>query len=326
MQDILVPAGSFRGAPIPWWGKIAAKMVLSRLPIPHAVWSKLNIFRHSYSSRNPDEQVREARDRVAVFVANTGRVPHTILELGPGEITTCGVVYRALGVERTIFVDTGDFGSVDAHAYIEVAEALSKLGFAPPDLSGARDRSEIFARCGVEYHVNGLANLRSLPSGSADFITSAVVIEHIRLEELQPTFVELRRIMKPDGLAWHAIDFHDHLGGKLANLRFSPKLWESPLMASSGFYTNRASASRIIDLLKRAKVEVEIVSRAVWPEAPIARAQIASEISPAWTDEDLCICSMKLIARPEIGTADSIARVLMPERREPHRTAQASPQ
>lgn len=301
MQDILVPTGSFRGAPIPWWVKIAAKTVLSRLPIPHAAWSKLNIFRHSYSSRDPTELVNAARDRVAVFVADTGRVPHTILELGPGEITTCGVVYKALGVERTIFVDTGDFGAGDPAAYVEVAEELRKLGFSPPDLAGVRERAEIFARCGVEYLTNGLADLRTLPCATADFVTSAAVIEHIRLNELQPTFIELRRIVKPDGLGWHAIDFHDHIGGKLANLRFSPAMWESPLMANSGFYTNRASASRTIELLMRAELEVEIVSRAVWLEPPIRRDQIASEISHGWTDEDLRVCSMNLIVRPGIA-------------------------
>src|SRR5688500_12337339 len=31
---------------VPWFGKIAAKMVLSRVPLSHAVWQRLGLFRH----------------------------------------------------------------------------------------------------------------------------------------------------------------------------------------------------------------------------------------------------------------------------------------
>lgn len=113
MQDKILPPGSFAGAPIPWWGKIAAKLVLSRMPVPHSMWSKLNIFRHSYSSDDPEEQVSGVRTRLDKFVRRFGRIPRTVLELGPGEITTSAVVYKALGVDRIIFVDVGDFGVPD---------------------------------------------------------------------------------------------------------------------------------------------------------------------------------------------------------------------
>jgi hypothetical protein len=301
MPDTVVPPDSFRGAPLPWWGKIVAKLVLSRLPVPHSVWTRFNIFRHSYSSRDPAEQVRAARERVNVFIANTGRVPRTILELGPGEITTCGVVYSAMGVERIIFADTGDFGALDPAAYHEVAQAAREQGLAPPDIADARNRAEIFARCGVEYHTDGLSGLQSLPSRSVDFITSTVVIEHIRRQELEPTFVELQRITAPDGLGCHTIDFHDHLGGKLANLRFSPAVWESNTMSNSGFYTNRVSASHVIALLQRSNFEIEIISRSMWSEPRAGRGQIARELRESWTDEDLRICSMGLVVRPVGG-------------------------
>jgi SAM-dependent methyltransferase len=301
VQDTLVPAGSFRGAPIPWWGKIAAKLVLSRLPVPHSLWSKLNIFRHSYSSGDVEEQVRSVRDRVARFTERTGRLPHTILELGPGEITTCGVVYKALGIERTIFVDVGDFGSLDLAAYLRVAAAAASRGLAAPDLRYAEDRSQVFARCGVEYLVNGLADLQKLPAGSVDLVTSVAVIEHIRLSELAPIFVELRRILKDDGLAWHLIDFQDHLGGKLENLRFSPAVWESHWMSRSGFYTNRVGASRMIELMKDAGFDVEVESRSLWPEPPIAWDKVNRKLRTTWTRDDLRVCSMTVRGRVAKG-------------------------
>lgn len=297
MQDTLVAPGSYRGAPIPWWAKIGAKVVLSRLPVPHALWSRLNVFRHSYSSGASEQIVRATEARIAWFRTRTGRVPHTVLELGPGEITTCAPIYKALGVARTIFVDVGDFGEKDVAAYVRLAEAAAARGLVPPDLQDAADRAEVFARCGVTYHVNGIAGLRALPDACVDLVTSVAVIEHIRRHELQPTFAELRRAMKDDGLAWHAIDFQDHLGGRLANLRFAPALWESRWMSRSGFYTNRASASQVIALLRQSGLKVDIEERSLWPEPPIARHQMAQDLRAQWSDEDLRICSMRVSGR-----------------------------
>src|SRR6185503_2514576 len=31
---------------IPWWGKIAAKVVLARLPLDYRVWKRLHLFQH----------------------------------------------------------------------------------------------------------------------------------------------------------------------------------------------------------------------------------------------------------------------------------------
>lgn len=42
--------------------------------------------------------------------------------MGPGEVTTRAVVNKALGIERTIFVDVGDFGTRD------VAQAARRAG------------------------------------------------------------------------------------------------------------------------------------------------------------------------------------------------------
>ena len=296
MQDTLVEPGSQRGAPIPWWGKIAAKMILSRLPVPHHVWSQLNVFRHSYGSQNAAEQVRAMRERIAWFEARTGRLPRAVLELGPGEVTTRAVVNKALGVERTIFVDVDDFGTREVGEYQRLAAAAREQGLAAPDLADAPDREEAFARCGAEYYVDGIASLKRLPAASVDFILSEAVIEHIRWHDLAPTFRQTRRLLAPDGVAWHAVDFQDHMGGKLENLRFPPGLWESRLMSSSGFYTNRASASEVMRQLRNAGFEVEVESRRLWRVPPTTRRRIARDLQRVWSDDDLRVSSITLVA------------------------------
>ena len=43
---------------MPWWAKIGAKVVLSRVPVPYGVWRRLGIFRHGDMGR--PEQVAGA--------------------------------------------------------------------------------------------------------------------------------------------------------------------------------------------------------------------------------------------------------------------------
>ncbi len=296
-----------RGAPVPLWVKIAAKLALSRVPLPHSLWSWLNIFRHSYTSSDPDHQVRVIESRVAAFRTRTGRTPRAVLELGPGEITTCAVVYSALGVGRIVLADVGDFGTVDVGAYKRVAAAAARAGLSPPDLSGATDRDDVLRCCGADYYVNGLAGLRRLPAASVDLVASLAVVEHIRRDELAATFAELARVMTDDGIAWHWIDFQDHLGGKLANLRLPPAIWESDWMARSGFYTNRASATQVVALLEQSGLDVEIEMRGLWPEPPTTRDRIARGLRDGWTDEDLRICSMGVLARRPAGRVQGSA-------------------
>jgi hypothetical protein len=310
MPDFVLAPDHCRGAPVPWWLKIAGKVVLSRLPLSHSAFSWLNIFRHSYTSDNPAQQVLALEGRIKWYRARTGRIPDTVLEIGPGENTTCAVVYKSLGVRRVILLDVGDFGTRYAEAYRRVAAAAAKRSLAPPNLDHADSREEIFRRCGGEYHTGGLADLMRLPSACADLVSSLAVVEHIRRRELTPTFTEMRRVMKDDAIACHWVDFQDHLGGRLANLRFSPAIWESEFMARSGFYTNRVSPSQLTAILQNAGLNVEIENRGVWAEPAATRASIAPQLRADWTDEDLRVCSMSLILtvhqdashRPDVAT------------------------
>jgi SAM-dependent methyltransferase len=312
MHDFVVAPEHCRGARVPWWVKIAAKVALSRMPLSHSAWSWLNIFRHSYTSDDPLQQVLALEGRIKWYRARTGRVPDTVLEIGPGENTTCAVIYKALGVRHVILLDVGDFGTREVEAYRRVADAAAQRSLTPSNLDRADTREEIFRRCGAEYHVGGIADLRRLPTAGADLVLSLAVVEHIRRRELAPTFNEMRRVMKDDAIACHWVDFQDHLGGKLANLRFSPAIWESEFMALSGFYTNRVSPSQLIAILDDAGLKVEIENRGVWTQPAATRARIARQLRADWTDEDLRVCSMSIIATVRDGASrvpDAAARI-----------------
>ena len=90
-----------------------------------------------------------------------------------------------------------------------------------------------------------------IEDNSIDYIFSHSVMEHIRKYELDSLIREMFRVLKPNGVISHNINYKDHLGESLNNLRFSEKLWESNLFANSGFYTNRVPALEMHNLFKR---------------------------------------------------------------------------
>ena len=87
---------------------------------------------------------------------------------------------------------------------------------------------------------------------------------------------ELRRVLKPSGIASHRVDLQDHLNGALNNLRFSEGLWESGFFAGSGFYTNRIQYSEMLGLLEQAGFAVESLGCRRWERLPTPRARMDS--------------------------------------------------
>ena len=69
---------------VPWYAKIAFKMVLSRLPIPYGVWARLRLFRLG--------DMDKPEIAIALFenaLKTAGRGPRldglSVLEIGPGD-------------------------------------------------------------------------------------------------------------------------------------------------------------------------------------------------------------------------------------------------
>lgn len=139
--------------------------------------------------------------------------------------------------------------------------------------------------CNALYLTNGLESYKEIVSNTVDFVFSEAVLEHIRKHEFDPTMQELYRIMKPSGKASHTIDFTDHLGGSLNSLRFSENVWESSLMASSGFYTNRIRVNEMLNVFNNNGFEVENLDPRCWDSLPLKISKMNSEFRNLPIDE-----------------------------------------
>ena len=96
------------------------------------------------------------------------------------------------------------------------------------------------------------------------------------------------------------MDLQDHLAHSLNSLRFSREAWESPLLASSGFYTNRLRASQILAAFKAVGYDVLSHEEERWPSLPLPTGKMHSEFA-GLGENDLRVRALDIVARRAPG-------------------------
>lgn len=291
---------------VPWWVRISMKIVMARLPVPYSVWKRLRLFEHGTMDRPATalNTLLEHARTAGMIIDEPSSAPRfvhrpgfTMLEIGPGDSLASGIAARALGVERSILVDAGDFANRDSVLYTALLAHLAAQGYAAPAAPVSASIAPLLEACGVRYLTQGVDSLATLPASSVDFCFSNAVMEHIPKSEFQRLAQELRRVMKPDGVCVHRVDFQDHLGGGLNNLRFSERVWEGRLFSRSGFYTNRIRPRAMCALFDAAGFRCEVVRELRWPKLPIDRATLDGAFRDL-PDDELMVFGMDLRLKP----------------------------
>jgi SAM-dependent methyltransferase len=278
-----------------WRTKIFAKLVLSRLPFNYRFWSRIGLFRHggmdefSYVWKvleNHTSKLDKSNDWIG-------------LELGPGDGLLSAFMAPALGSLGLTLVDTGDFAHKDAGRYHQqITQFLNTFpDVTLPDIVYSHDVNKMLSSVGGRYSSQGLQSLKELKANSFDLIFSQAVLEHVRHKEFKNTMRECHRLLSTNGVMSHVVDFKDHLGGGLNNMRFSSSLWERDwFSADSGFYTNRIKLSEIISICEDVGFVVEVHSIKRWESLPIRRDQLAKEFHDL-PEDDLLVFDAHLVMR-----------------------------
>lgn len=286
--------GGAKGAPVPWWAKIAAKLVLSRLPVGYSIWSRLGLFRHG--APDAARMVRSFEEAFAAWRGDGERPFGSFLELGPGDSLGHALSAKARGAQSIYMVDVGDFATHDERHYRAIARELAALALPAPAADAPLDRSGVLAVTGARYLCEGVRSLQGIPDACIDIVYSTAALEHVNRDEFEPVLRELYRVLKPGGIGYHGVDLRDHLGGGLANLRIPSRLWEQPWFARSGFYTNRLRYREIIAMSRRVGFRVQVPMATVWKRLPVRRRQLAAEFR-GHGEDDLAISTFLLIHR-----------------------------
>jgi SAM-dependent methyltransferase len=280
-----------RGLPVPWWVKIGAKIVLSRAFPSYRARKALGLFLHGNLDQNVAQHLAFVKNVLAQHERIAGAKAAALLELGPGNSLGTALFAAAEGVERIWLADVGDFASDDMAFYRRLAAMVDGLPRA--DFS---DRARMLQSLNATYLTGGTASLAEIPAGSLDLILSTAVLEHVGRAEFPLLVREMMRLLRPGGTAYHEVDLMDHLGGAQNNLRFSEKIWESPLMAKSGFYTNRLRCREILQIMRDAGFEAALTRVARWPSPPTPRGSLDEQFR-ALPDDELLIANFGMLLR-----------------------------
>jgi SAM-dependent methyltransferase len=275
---------------IPWWVKLSAKLVLSRLPVSYASWFKLGAFRHGYMGDYA--YARQVFDFHREQL--TGPLPPdaVCLELGPGDSLFTAITAHQAGFARSIMIDAGRYADGNLERFGEVAR---EAGIAPERVAGWRTMDAALADLNARYLTNGLEGMRSLPDASVHLIFSQAVLEHIRRAEYAEFVREMKRVLAPGGIVSHQVDLQEHLEGGLYNLRFSDAVWESPFFAEAGFYTNRLACSEHRRVFEDAGFAIRKFDEQRFPRVAIRRGSLAPQFADR-SDEDLSVLGFHIVA------------------------------
>lgn len=263
------------GRMVPWWGKVVAKILLSRLPAGYPVWQKLGLFRHG--------AMDQAEYALNVFNSHVERAGlqgnlagKTILELGPGDSVASAIIACGNGA-RAILVDVDHFATGTPESYLALIAKLREKGYITPDFSQCKKLEDLLSACDATYLTDGLKSLKKIDNASIDLIYSQAVLEHLRRHEFLQIQQECARILGGTGVCSHRVDLRDHLGGGLNNLRFSENLWESEFFVQSGFYTNRIQLQGMVSFFEQAGFKADLLEVRQWKELPIKRSRLADK-------------------------------------------------
>jgi len=279
----------------PWYVKILIKLVLSMLPFNYRIWSKVGLFRHG-SMDDSSYAWSVLKKHTSTLEIRTGWKG---LELGPGDGLLSAFLAPAVGSDGLTLVDTGDFAHKDWSLYKRQIFKFLSIHHSSnvADFTKEREINDALKSVGSSYYTEGLVSLRSLKSNSFDLIYSQAVLEHVRHGEFNDVISECYRLLKPNGVMSHQVDFKDHLGGGSNNMRFSSVLWEKKWFSHNcGFYTNRIRLSEIVSICENIGFTVEVKKKSYWHELPIKRNQLAPEFTKL-SDEDLLVSGAYLVMK-----------------------------
>jgi len=281
---------------LPWFLKIAAKIIFSRIPASYAIWQRMDLFKHG-EMENPSYafSIYETHyTRVDFPRKGNGFVS---LELGPGDSLFSALISSSYGGSASYLVDVGSYAVENIERYNMMAKFLRSKNMQVPFLQDCENLEGYLRACNARYLIDGISSLRKIPDSSVDFIWSNAVLEHIRKDSFLPMLCELRRVLRSDGVCSHRVDLKDHLSGALNNLRFNEKIWESDFFARSGFYTNRIRYSEMIELFNKAGFSSHIINVDSWPCLPTPIHRL-SALYKRFPEEELCKSGFDVILRP----------------------------
>lgn len=280
---------------IPWYIKLGIKIMLSWVPNKEVFFRPFGVIYKLGDMMKPEYSLR-------VFIShlkdsNFDPVNSIILEIGPGDSISTGIIGWSMGAKKSILIDNGNYATKDIKQYKKLIQILKNSGYEKAKkLEECNNFNELLKVANIFYLTKGLNSLRKLESNSIDFCFSQAVLEHIFLNEFSAFIYELYRVQKLGGLSSHQIDLKDHLGESLNSLRFSAGIWGSNLIKRSGFYTNRLRCYQLKKIFLMSGFNILKIQLNKWEKIPIKRRWLFKDFKNI-DKEELLIKGMYILCK-----------------------------
>lgn len=209
----------------------------------------------------------------------------TLMEFGAGWDLYANLIYYCMGVDRQIAIDIRRWARAESiNAVIAHLQSDPPAGHVRlPSIPVRQDHLEedLKAAYGIRYLAPFDARDTGFADGSVDLILTTSVLEHIPAEVCRAIMTECRRVIRPDGLVSHAIDYSDHYahadpGITCYNyLRFDDREWEA--FSPGIHYQNRlrtadfkalfdATGFQVLEAVEWRGLEEEFTSTTIHPK------------------------------------------------------------
>ena len=283
---------------MPWKLKAHLLALLGRVPGGPAIYRAVQNARAA-RAQDADELLGRALDSLALHREAGGQLPPgDCLEVGVGWCPWLPLLLRLSGAGRVLMLDLNrwlshataiattralheraDRAAAALHLEpLRVREQLSAL-LATPTLEAWLDASAL------EYHSPTDARAVALPSASVNVVFSSNVLEHVAADDLPALHREVRRLLRPGGLAVHRFNPQDHFAAgdrsiTGANfLQFSAKEWQA--LGGAGLAPhNRLRCIQHAQLMTAAGLDITVSRTRPDPRARIAIESGALRVHP----------------------------------------------
>lgn len=244
----------------------------------------------------------------------------TVLEVGVGWLPLAPMLFFLAGAKKIIGIDRFPLIRRDRLEWIKdcLNANFDKINNLLPVNSEALDRrlgtlllssslEELKDNINFAYLAPVDARATGISSRSVDLVFSYGVLEHLTSQSLLELNAEHRRILRPDGLAYHWINLQDHyrntdrsLSG-VNFLQYSEAFWER-FINSSINYHNRLRMSDYIKLFKASKGEIVHSEKLVRESdlAALGRIKIDQRFRN-YSNADLAVYSLDVVLRYDQG-------------------------
>jgi SAM-dependent methyltransferase len=221
----------------------------------------------------------------------------TFFEFGSGRDLVVPLAISACGAKRFITMDIERLAKFDlVRSNAAIVAKLS--GAARSPLSTWTDLDRDWR---VDYRAPADARVTGFENDTIDCAVSVETLEHIPYDDIFDILKEVRRILRPDGIALMQIDYGDHFKGfdpsisSFNFLTYSDKDWQP--FQSRFQYVNRLRHSEYVNLFEKAGFEVVLAIPDRKPVEPEILARLAPRFQ-RFSQEDLFTLGARIVARP----------------------------